>query len=189
MKKLDYILFLFISFVFIFSCNTEAKFGFRKKVKVSEHKTAQTIIKSHVTKPEIKADNIDTCEIITASIADEKINSSEIQQHNSSVIPSISIKKINANSTTQNKKTVNPVTEKKLNILSILGFFIGIIGALFTLAFSTKFIWLLLAILTSLILCFIGLNQVITKPERYYGKGFAIAGIIWTALWIILFII
>ncbi|MEI6507241.1 MAG: hypothetical protein WCO54_02085 [Bacteroidota bacterium] len=106
------LLYLSIFFsIFIISCNTEAKFGFRKKIKDDEQPTAKTITKPKVTKVEIK--NIDTTseEIITSSIEDEKIFLPKTEQHHLNISPTYSIKKTVGDST-------QPIrTRKVLNLL------------------------------------------------------------------------
>ncbi len=186
MKKLDYILFLFISFVFIFSCNTEAKFGFRKKVKVSDHKTAQTIIKSHVTKPEIKADNIDTCEIITASSADEKIILPQTFQPKILTGKLLSKKfEIKKNIEQQNERIFpyKKSNNSDVNNFALLGFILASLSLLIVLVgffIAPAFVVYLTIFLGSagFILSLIGLIQILLNRRKYRGLGFAISGMI-----------
>lgn len=174
MKNIKENLLLFISIIFIFSCNTEAKFGFRKKVKVENHTTAKTIATPHVTKAEIKVDNVDTCEMIIASIDDEKIILPKIEQHHFTISPSLSIKKIFTDTTNQKKKSAEPLPEKKENNFAMTSLAFGIVG-FFTLSFGV--LLPILCSLTALILGFIGLIQINSNPEKYEGTGYAVAGI------------
>ena len=174
--------YLFISLIFIFSCNTEAKFGFRKKVKVENHSIAKTIAKPHISKTEIKVDNTDTCEIITASNADEKTISPQTLKHNYSVAPSISIKKILVDSTNQKKKNDNALNKKELNIPAFLGFiFDYAILILPTIEFLNiqNQISILdpVLFLIALSLSLIGYYQIKHTKEKYWGLGFAYFGI------------
>ena len=72
----------------------------------------------------------------------------------------------------------NPVAgqrQTELNIMAIVGFALAITCSGFGIG--------------SLILSIIGLIQINKEPARYHGKGFAVAGIIISALAILLFVI
>ncbi len=172
--------FLLISLFFVFSCNTEAKFGFREKVKVETHSIAKSIVKPHITEPEIKVDNIDTCEIITTSVTDEKI----ILPHTPPQYKtSNSIKKIFADSRNQEKKNDDPIPEKELNRPAIVGFLLTLLELM--LLVKVGFFALLLLI-PALVLSIIGYIQISNHREKYRGLGFATFGILFGTIVLLL---
>ncbi len=190
--------FLYIGLIFIFSCNTEAKFGFLKKVKVENHSIAKTIAKFHVTKPDEKKVDVDTCEIITANIANEKIILPQAQQHNFSVSPSISSKKILFDSTNHKIKIAEPKLEKELNIPAFIGLILGMIDLigfiriLFNLTYPNYVINLLgilfLVGIAAIIFSIIGLIQINSNTEKKKGRGSAIFGLTFGLLAIFFFL-
>jgi len=185
--------------IFFFSCNTEAKFGFRKKIKANVQATAKTITKPKLAKVETKSIDSTTEEIITSSIADEKIILPKTEQHHFKTSPSFSINKIVADSTNQKKNSVATLPKKKLNTLSMLGLLLGITGfignisGILILYLVTQTVYLIIPFLLSSILAIVlssyGLKQIRYNPEKYSGKGFGIAGIILGIIGLLILII
>ena len=194
------IYYLLFTSIFFFSCS-EAKFGFLKKVKVESHTETKNIVKSTVSKPDIKIIDTDSSEIITANSSDENLILTQKQQTNFSVASPISSKKIVVNSINQKKKIDDPIPKKELNENASLGFLLcitGLIGLILTAPvllqsnvsiLSKIFVIIFLSFcLGGFILSLIGLIQILKNHSKYKGVGYSILGLIIGAimLWLIL---
>jgi len=174
------ITYLFISLIFIFSCNTEAKFGFREKVKVDNHTTAKIIAKPHVTKPEEKKVDTDTSEIITANSSDENLILPQTPPYKTS----ISIKKLFTDSTNKKKKNDVPIPEKQLNRPAFVGFLLHFLGLMLI---GKLGFFALIVLIPAFVLSIIGYFQIDNHREKYRGFGFAILGVFFGTFVLLLF--
>ncbi len=166
--------------IFIISCNTEAKFGFRKKIKVDAQPTAKIITKPKTSKIETKIIDTTTEEIITSSIENEKIILPKTEQHHLNFSPSFSIKKIVGDSTNQNKKSVEPIAPKKINFIAILGLTLSLISFLGLFIYFTSHM-VDKDILTILILGGVGfmvsIGGLTLNQKKYGGQTLSFIGI------------
>ena len=175
------LLYLSIFFsIFIISCNTEAKFGFRKKIKADEQPTAKTIAKHRAAKVETK--NIDTAteEIITSRIADEKIVLPKNKFQKNLITEGYLTKKVISKNTGPKKAKDEPLVEQKLCTTAVVGFVLSIIGGLGVVLFITSGFIIPFIIIGGIgfILSFIGLIQILSNYEEYEGLAYSIFGII-----------
>jgi len=173
---------LFLCLIFIFSCNTEQKFGFRKKIKVEENKYAETIAKSNAAKPELKIIETENPEIAVASVSKEKIILPEIQKSKSLSFQKIFERKnIKVESIRKKRAPIknNYFDQTKINKAGFIGFILSIISLLgIALAFvAPEFLFLLILGIPAFILCLIGLIQIAMNPDEYKGIGYAFGGI------------
>ena len=192
-NKLSYLL---ITLVFIFSCS-EAKFGFREKVKVENHSIAKTINKPHVTKSDEKKVDTDTSEIITANSSEENLILPQTLPHTTiakKLPPSITEKKVEAR-IPKKSHSVNP-DDKQLNIPAFAGFLLDIIEiVLITLMLKGVAYYAYIDLLffcipiAAFILSIIGIIQIANHREKYSGFGFALFGVIFSSIFLLFLVL
>lgn len=190
MKNSKHYLQLLICLLFIFSCNTEAKFGFRKKNKVDNHPTAYVNRKKVDTQKAetIKVDS-EIVEITIANASTEKKVAPIIDEIKNQ-IPEINLShKVIPN--TSEKKTESMKDDGRiLNKYALGGFIMGIasIASVIVSIFShiaplTQNADLLLIIGGVMVMFMItsgislkGLDQINDFPEKYKSKWLANVG-------------
>ena len=172
-NAVSYILQL-ISLLFILSCNTEARFGFREKVKVDNHPIVNVIRKRvDILKTEAIAVDTKNIETITSSAYAEKRVAVFINQTKTQ-IPIINLSgKIISETFEKKFKSPDPIIKEDNRIRNELAYR----GFIYSL---TVFLaWL------GLIFCVIALVEIFKNPNKYKGKGYAIAGIAVCVFWFI----
>lgn len=167
----------------IISCNTGARYGYRKKVKADNQPTVVN------TRTKVVIPKIESIKLITENMEATNSYASTEKNYEPSYEPSNSQPQIHISKIVLNKKIIKhnskktdiltPIEkhdERITNKFALLGFILPFYLLLISniLIGESGFLIVISTLLISLILSIIGFVQIKKHPNKYKGKGYAI---------------